>query len=171
MVDGGSQAVSGLDIAVKLVEPIKVQFPIVTCADLRFDRREEKIRMVTMENLIGLYASYALGVPSVVVVGGQSSGKSSFLESIVGRDFLPQGLGIVTRKPLVIQLRKIDEGTPEHAKFLHRPNKKITDFAKVVVERQPKNIVGDIENMVQCYFEKRNSIILAISPANQDFEN
>jgi len=32
----------------------------------------------------------------------QSSGKSSVLENIVGRDFLPRGTGIVTRRPLVI---------------------------------------------------------------------
>lgn len=31
----------------------------------------------------------------------QSSGKSSVLENIVGRDFLPRGSGIVTRRPLV----------------------------------------------------------------------
>jgi hypothetical protein len=65
-----------------------------------------------MDNLIGLVnriqrACTALGdhggegavqslwesLPSVVVVGGQSSGKSSVLESIVGRDFLPRGSG------------------------------------------------------------------------------
>lgn len=34
----------------------------------------------------------------------QSSGKSSVLENIVGRDFLPRGAGIVTRRPLVLQL-------------------------------------------------------------------
>ena len=34
----------------------------------------------------------------------QSSGKSSVLENIVGRDFLPRGSGIVTRRPLVLQL-------------------------------------------------------------------
>ena len=34
----------------------------------------------------------------------QSSGKSSVLESLVGRDFLPRGTGIVTRRPLVLQL-------------------------------------------------------------------
>ncbi|KAJ1973143.1 vacuolar protein sorting-associated protein 1 [Dimargaris verticillata] len=34
----------------------------------------------------------------------QSSGKSSVLENIVGRDFLPRGTGIVTRRPLVLQL-------------------------------------------------------------------
>ena len=34
----------------------------------------------------------------------QSSGKSSVLENLVGRDFLPRGAGIVTRRPLVLQL-------------------------------------------------------------------
>jgi dynamin 1-like protein len=37
-------------------------------------------------------------------VGSQSSGKSSVLETIVGKDFLPRGSGIVTRRPLVLQL-------------------------------------------------------------------
>lgn len=152
-------------------------------------------------------------LPSVVVVGGQSSGKSSVLESIVGRDFLPRGSGIVTRRPLVLQLHKLEEGT-EYAEFLHVPKKRFTDFAavrkeiqdetdrmtgrskqispvpihlsiyspnvvnltlidlpgltKVAVEGQPDSIVADIENMVRSYVEKPNSIILAISPANQD---
>lgn len=43
-------------------------------------------------------------LPQIVVVGSQSSGKSSVLETIVGRDFLPRGSGIVTRRPLVLQL-------------------------------------------------------------------
>lgn len=30
-------------------------------------------------------------LPQIVVVGSQSTGKSSVLESIVGRDFLPRG--------------------------------------------------------------------------------
>ena len=34
----------------------------------------------------------------------QSSGKSSVLENLVGEDFLPRGSGIVTRRPLVLQL-------------------------------------------------------------------
>jgi dynamin 1-like protein len=40
--------------------------------------------------------------PQIVVVGGQSSGKSSVLEAIVGRDFLPRGTNIVTRRPIQI---------------------------------------------------------------------
>ena len=42
-------------------------------------------------------------LPQITVVGSQSSGKSS-VKNIVGRDFLPRGTGIVTRRPLVLQL-------------------------------------------------------------------
>ncbi|KAK8567504.1 hypothetical protein V6N12_006089 [Hibiscus sabdariffa] len=69
-------------------------------------------------------------LPSVAVVGGQSSGKSSVLESIVGRDFLPRGSGIVTRRPLVLQLHKTESGA-EYAEFLHAPKRRFTDFAAV----------------------------------------
>ncbi|KAK1438520.1 hypothetical protein QVD17_04329 [Tagetes erecta] len=69
-------------------------------------------------------------LPSIAVVGGQSSGKSSVLESVVGKDFLPRGSGIVTRRPLVLQLHKIDKGQ-EYAQFLHRPSEKFYDFVAV----------------------------------------
>ncbi|KAL9270208.1 Phragmoplastin DRP1E-like protein [Drosera capensis] len=75
-------------------------------------------------------------LPSVVVVGGQSSGKSSVLESIVGRDFLPRGSGIVTRRPLVLQLHKIEQGEQEYAEFLHQPNRKFREFSLVRREIQ-----------------------------------
>nr|AGT16886.1 dynamin-related protein [Saccharum hybrid cultivar R570] len=69
-------------------------------------------------------------LPAIAVVGGQSSGKSSVLESVVGKDFLPRGSGIVTRRPLVLQLHKID-GDREYAEFMHLPRKRFTDFAAV----------------------------------------
>ncbi|XP_051145224.1 dynamin-related protein 5A-like isoform X1 [Andrographis paniculata] len=69
-------------------------------------------------------------LPQIAVVGGQSSGKSSVLESIVGKDFLPRGSGIVTRRPLVLQLHRIEEGR-EYAEFGHLPRKRFTDFAAV----------------------------------------
>ncbi|XP_074562332.1 dynamin-related protein 5A-like isoform X1 [Curcuma longa] len=74
-------------------------------------------------------------LPAIAVVGGQSSGKSSVLESIVGKDFLPRGSGIVTRRPLVLQLHKID-GDREYAEFMHLPRKRFTDFALVRKEIQ-----------------------------------
>ncbi|KAL3614621.1 Phragmoplastin drp1c [Castilleja foliolosa] len=103
--------------------------------------------MATMESLIGLvnriqrvctvlgdHGGEGMSLwearPSVAVVGGQSSGKSSVLESVVGRDFLPRGSGIVTRRPLVLQLHKTEGGT-EYAEFLHASKKKFTDFAAV----------------------------------------
>ncbi|CDO93586.1 unnamed protein product [Kluyveromyces dobzhanskii CBS 2104] len=45
-----------------------------------------------------------LTLPSIVVIGSQSSGKSSVLESIVGRDFLPKGTNMVTRRPIELTL-------------------------------------------------------------------
>jgi replication fork clamp-binding protein CrfC len=41
-------------------------------------------------------------------------------------------------------------------------------LTKIAVDGQSESIVGDIENMVRSYIEKPNSIILAVSPANQD---
>ena len=38
------------------------------------------------------------------MLGTQSSGKSTLLESIVGLDFLPRGEGVVTRRPLELRL-------------------------------------------------------------------
>ena len=40
------------------------------------------------------------------VIGSQSSGKTSVLENVVGRGFLPRGTGtgVVTRRPLVLKL-------------------------------------------------------------------
>lgn len=48
--------------------------------------------------------SSSIDLPRIVVVGSQSSGKSSVLESLVMRDFLPRGKDIVTRRPLILQL-------------------------------------------------------------------
>ena len=44
--------------------------------------------------------SLGLDLPQIAVVGSQSAGKSSVLECFVGKDFLPRGSGIVTRRPL-----------------------------------------------------------------------
>ena len=48
--------------------------------------------------------SIGLELPQIAVVGGQSAGKSSVLENFVGKDFLPRGSGIVTRRPLSITI-------------------------------------------------------------------
>lgn len=61
----------------------------------------------------------------------QSSGKSSVLEAVVGKDFLPRGTGIVTRRPLVLQLVHLENPDErEYGVFLHRGQEKIYDFSK-----------------------------------------
>ncbi|XP_056394698.1 dynamin-1 isoform X13 [Hyla sarda] len=72
-----------------------------------------------------------LDLPQIAVVGGQSAGKSSVLENFVGRDFLPRGSGIVTRRPLVLQL--VNSPT-EYGEFLHCKGKKFTDFEEIRLE-------------------------------------
>ncbi|KAK1569076.1 hypothetical protein Q3G72_032240 [Acer saccharum] len=77
----------------------------------------------------------AIELPQVAVVGSQSSGKSSVLEALVGRDFLPRGNDICTRRPLVLQLlqTKTDE---EYGEFLHLPGKRFYDFSEIRREIQ-----------------------------------
>ncbi|KAF9679063.1 hypothetical protein SADUNF_Sadunf07G0101100 [Salix dunnii] len=80
-------------------------------------------------------------LPQVAVVGSQSSGKSSVLEALVGRDFLPRGNEICTRRPLVLQLlqtkRKGDgSGEDEWGEFLHLPGKRFYDFSEIRSEIQ-----------------------------------
>lgn len=84
-------------------------------------------------------------LPQITVVGSQSSGKSSVLENIVGRDFLPRGTGIVTRRPLVLQLINRRPGPSsgallnlegennqeEWGEFLHLKGKKFYDFNEI----------------------------------------
>ncbi|KAI8079797.1 Dynamin central region-domain-containing protein [Halteromyces radiatus] len=75
-----------------------------------------------------------LDLPQIITVGSQSSGKSSVLENIVQRDFLPRGSGIVTRRPLVLQLVTLANDAPDYAEFLHVPKQKFFDFDMVRME-------------------------------------
>lgn len=79
-----------------------------------------------------LGSSITIDLPQIAVVGSQSAGKSSVLENFVGRDFLPRGSGIVTRRPLVLQLLNTKYG--EYAEFLHAKGKKFTNFDEVRME-------------------------------------
>ncbi|XP_060908244.1 dynamin-2-like isoform X7 [Labrus mixtus] len=82
-----------------------------------------------------------LDLPQIAVVGGQSAGKSSVLENFVGRDFLPRGSGIVTRRPLILQLVN---SKAEYAEFLHCKGRKFVDFDEVrqEIEAETERITG-----------------------------
>lgn len=95
-----------------------------------------------------LGASAKIDLPQIVVVGSQSAGKSSVLESICHRDFLPRGSGIVTRRPLVLQLHNIPENTSgpkEYGVFGHCKDKKFTDFNQIrdEIEAETQRMAGE----------------------------
>lgn len=75
-----------------------------------------------------LGVNLSLDLPQIAVVGGQSAGKSSVLENFVGRDFLPRGAGIVTRRPLILQLTHSQQ---EYGEFVHSRGNLFTDFDKI----------------------------------------
>ncbi|CAL5032571.1 unnamed protein product [Urochloa decumbens] len=80
-------------------------------------------------------AAAGLELPQVAAIGGQSSGKSSVLEALVGRDFLPRGPDICTRRPLVLQL--VRHSAPEEwGEFLHAPGRRFHDFEQIKREIQ-----------------------------------
>ncbi|KAJ2161262.1 Dynamin- GTPase protein [Coemansia sp. RSA 552] len=119
-----------------------------------------------------------IDLPQIVVVGSQSSGKSSVLENLVGRDFLPRGSGIVTRRPLVLQLvneptddqesgtdgeASSDEKSPgdseqpsknrgiARAQFLHLPHQEFTDMDEVrrEIERETERLAGGNKGIIR----------------------
>mmetsp|Transcript_18890 Transcript_18890/g.35006 ORF Transcript_18890/g.35006 Transcript_18890/m.35006 type:complete len:769 (-) Transcript_18890:96-2402(-) len=57
-----------------------------------------------LQDVFGAIGQSPIDLPQIVTIGSQSSGKSSVLENVVGKGFLPRGTGIVTRRPLVLQL-------------------------------------------------------------------
>ncbi|CAH0721610.1 unnamed protein product, partial [Brenthis ino] len=97
-----------------------------------------------LQDVFNTVGADAIQLPQIIVLGTQSSGKSSVIESLVGRSFLPRGPGIVTRRPLILQLvyspkdskdhRSAEEGTvnlEEWGKFLHTKDKIFSDFDEI----------------------------------------
>jgi dynamin-like GTPase MGM1, mitochondrial len=73
----------------------------------------------------------ALTLPSIVVIGSQSSGKSSVLEAIVGHEFLPKGSNMVTRRPIELTLVNTPDSPIEYGEFPELGLGKITDFSSI----------------------------------------
>lgn len=84
--------------------------------------------------------------PQLIVIGDQSSGKSSLLESIIGISFIPKGEGTVTKRPLVITLHHQDGKV--YATF---PQLNITtsDFKQVeqIIRKNNENFTSEPLNL------------------------
>lgn len=91
-----------------------------------------------------------INLPRIAVLGTQSSGKSSVLESIVGLDFLPRGDGIVTRRPLELRLHHLQENATPWAVFEELKDKKFTNFVEVrkTIEELTDKTAGEKKGIV-----------------------
>uniref|UniRef100_A0A674CVA2 Dynamin-1-like protein n=1 Tax=Salmo trutta TaxID=8032 RepID=A0A674CVA2_SALTR len=110
-----------------------------------------------LQDVFNTVGADIIQLPQIAVVGTQSSGKSSVLEALVGRDLLPRGTGVVTRRPLILQLVHVDPEDrrktswgmgmtlscvyvpvgvdgEEWGKFLHTKSKIYTDFDEIRLE-------------------------------------
>ncbi|KAL8450504.1 hypothetical protein Emag_003133 [Eimeria magna] len=89
----------------------------------------------------------AFDLPQIAVVGAQSVGKSSVLEAVIGKDFLPRGTGIVTRRPLILQ--HTPGSSEEWGEFSHSPGHRFTDFCQIrrEIERETERVIGRSKNV------------------------
>ena len=99
--------------------------------------RDDQMMMLTrkMIEIRGLLQtvgqSDTLTLPSIVVIGSQSSGKSSVLEAIVGHEFLPKGSNMVTRRPIELTLVNTPDAHAEYGEFPALGLGKLTDFTQI----------------------------------------
>lgn len=88
-------------------------------------------QMIEIRNLLSSINHDTLKLPLIVVIGSQSSGKSSVLESIVGQEFLPKGSNMVTRRPIELTLINTPDSAAEIAEFPALKMNNLTDFTQV----------------------------------------
>ena len=90
---------------------------------------KKMIEIRSMLQVVG--QSNTLILPSIVVIGSQSSGKSSVLEAIVGHEFLPKGSNMITRRPIELTLVNTPDAQAEYGEFPALGLGKITDFSHI----------------------------------------
>nr|XP_043630276.1 dynamin-related protein 4C-like [Erigeron canadensis] len=83
-------------------------------------------------------------LPTIVVVGDQSSGKSSVLESLAGIS-LPRGQGICTRVPLIMRLQHHSDTVPEFRLEFHKKSVKILEESNIseAIDKATVEIAGN----------------------------
>ena len=101
-------------------------------------------------------------LPTIVVVGGQSSGKSSVLESLAGIN-LPRGQGICTRVPLVMRLQHHPNPTPElflefNGKTVHTDEANVAEAIVLATDDIAGNGKG-ISNTPLTLVVKKNGVL------------
>ncbi|KAH7862911.1 hypothetical protein Vadar_011016 [Vaccinium darrowii] len=114
MFNGNPRAPINDQQVLLVVEELEAALPVSVHPPLMFSFNE-RIRPLldAVDKLRHLkVAQEGIQLPTIVVVGDQSSGKSSVLESLAGIS-LPRGQGICTRVPLIMRLQHHQDPQPE----------------------------------------------------------
>ncbi|TBU20220.1 dynamin [Hamiltosporidium tvaerminnensis] len=88
------------------------------------------LKLQMLQEIFNKNLNMTLKLPQIAVIGSQSSGKSSVLDQIIQKDFLPRGTGFITKCPIIINMRYCNSNV-EYAEFSHILDKKFTDFILV----------------------------------------
>nr|QFG74079.1 MAG: dynamin family protein [Megaviridae environmental sample] len=114
----------------------------------------EKILNLThlISSVFPTHMDNPIKIPTCVVVGTQSSGKSSLINMLIGMPILPMGKSMVTRVPLNLQLieggsRKIEFGKYEGGTWIVIASTKTPSEVSQIIERETINIAGDSKNI------------------------
>ncbi|KAG1852536.1 hypothetical protein F4604DRAFT_1933686 [Suillus subluteus] len=110
-------------------------------------RRSELIQM--MADLRSMGADALIDLPSVVVIGGQSAGKSSLVEAVSG----------FSRNVVCVS---IEDPDATDLSFYDLPG---------LIQNEEAEIVTLVKNLVEYYTKKENTIILTTIPMSDDVEN
>lgn len=106
-------------------------------------------KMIGIRSMLQLVGqSDNLILPSIVVIGSQSSGKSSVLEAIVGHEFLPKGSNMVTRRPIELTLVNTPDAKAEYGEFPALGLGKVMDFSHIQKTLTDLNLAVPIADCV-----------------------
>ena len=110
--------------------------------------------------------NHLIDLPKLVVVGTQSSGKSSLLNSLIGMDILPVGKSMTTRTPLHLEL--IQSSNENRIEFGYYNNynwvtdkKILITYPNLTIESKDQ-IRAEIEN--QTILKAGNGLNISINP-------
>ncbi|XP_077066924.1 interferon-induced GTP-binding protein Mx3-like isoform X2 [Siphateles boraxobius] len=99
-----------------------------------------------IDNLRSVGIQQDLALPTIAVIGDQSSGKSSVLEALSGVA-LPRGSGIVTRCPLELRLKKVTGGVNWKAVLSYRKKRiEVVDSSFVAGPIKPSKLANGMEH-------------------------
>lgn len=115
--------------------------------------------MKIVNDIVVTNNSLSYEVPKVIVIGAESSGKSSLMENITKCPIFPRNSGICTRQPIHLKLAGLNgDEEPEYV-IKHNGDEINVSKTKIVKELENiMNILGEdvCDNVITVYIKDKN---------------